>query len=69
MPLSEVQLSTPPFKKGKAWRDWWLEHGVKKPSGPELRAWLAKVEREKEQGKALLAQRREEAKAERKRIR
>lgn len=68
MPLSEVQRATPPLARGTPWTKWWYEKGHKQPSAAELRAWVANAEREKEQGKALLAQRREEAKLERKKI-
>lgn len=68
MPLSEIQRRTPPFARGTPWREWWAKSGHKPVTPAEMRAWVAKVEREQGAAKAQLQQRREDAKAERKRI-
>lgn len=68
--LSEIQMATPPFAVGTAWREWWIQHGHKPVDPADLRAWLARVASEAESGsKELLDQRRQEAKQAKKRIR
>lgn len=59
----------PPFQRTTPWREWWLRNGHKPVPESELRAWVANAEKEVEQRKALLDQRREEGRRERRKIR